>query len=219
MIIVSRLPIPAGSSVYTGVVTFKRQDRTDIKAAMLVSNCAACHGTDGYSSGPATPSIAGLNKAYLVRTMKAYRSGERASSVMMRIAKGYTDTQIDRIADYLSKLPYKAAKQTTDAALVARGKAVHESNCVFCHAGTGNDAGFTSTLYWMVSGQLICTLLWKIIMQGAAIIYLSKWLISSRVLKPCLVMMYSKRWLNTMLPPKPRHRVGMMAVVVPLIQP
>ena len=136
----------AGSSVYTGVVTFKRQDRTDIKAAMLVSNCAACHGTDGYSSGPATPSIAGLNKAYLVRTMKAYRSGERASSVMMRIAKGYTDTQIDRIADYLSKLPYKAAKQTTDAALVARGKAVHESNCVFCHAGTGNDAGFTGTL-------------------------------------------------------------------------
>lgn len=136
----------SGSSEYTGIVRFKRQDRNDIRAAMLVNNCAACHGTDGYSSGPGTPSIAGLSKSYLVRTMKAYRSGERASSVMSRIAKGYTDTQIERMADYLANLPYKANKQTTDAALVARGKAVHESNCQFCHAGIGNDAGFTKTL-------------------------------------------------------------------------
>lgn len=78
--------------------------------------------------------------------MKAYRTGERASSVMNRIAKGYTDTQIERVADYLAKLPYKAAKQTTNATLVARGKVVHESNCQFCHAGSGNDMGFTGTL-------------------------------------------------------------------------
>ena len=136
----------SGSSAYTSTVRAKRQDRTDIRAAMLVNNCAACHGTDGYSTGPGTPSIAGMNKTYLVRTMQAYRTGERASSVMNRIAKGYTDTQIERVAEYLSKLPYKAAKQTTDATLVARGKAVHESNCQFCHAGTGNDAGFTKTL-------------------------------------------------------------------------
>jgi cytochrome c553 len=136
----------SGASAYTSTVSVKRQDRTDIRAAMLVNNCAACHGTDGYSTGPGTPSIAGLNKTYLVRTMQAYRTGERASSVMNRIAKGYTDTQIERVADYLSKLPYKAAKQTTDATLVARGKAVHESNCQFCHAGTGDDAGFTKTL-------------------------------------------------------------------------
>ncbi len=136
----------SGASAYAYSATVKRQDRNDIRAAMLVNNCASCHGTDGYSSGPGTPSIAGLNKDYLLRTMKAYRTGERASSVMSRIAKGYTDTQIERMADYLSKLPYKANQQTTDAALVARGKAVHESNCQFCHAGTGNDAGFTKTL-------------------------------------------------------------------------
>ncbi|MEN9423646.1 MAG: hypothetical protein RL122_1029 [Pseudomonadota bacterium] len=136
----------SGASAYTSTVSTKRQDRTDIRAAMLVNNCAACHGTDGYSVGPGTPSIAGLSKNYLVRTMKAYRTGERASSVMNRIAKGYTDTQIERVADYLAKLPYKAAKQTTNATLVARGKVVHESNCQFCHAGSGNDMGFTGTL-------------------------------------------------------------------------
>ena len=136
----------AGASAYTEIVSGKRQDRTDIRAAMLVNNCATCHGTDGYSSGSSIPSIAGLNKTYLVRTMQAYRSGTRASSVMARIAKGYTDTQIERMADYLSKLPYKAATQSTIPALVARGKAVHETNCAFCHTGTGNDATLTRTL-------------------------------------------------------------------------
>lgn len=134
-----------GSSAYTSVVRVVRQDRTDIKAATLVNNCAACHGTDGYSAGPGVPSITGLSKSYLVKTMKAYRTGERASSVMNRIAKGYTDTQIDRMADYLSKLTFKAATQTTDQDLVNRGKAVHETHCMFCHAGTGNDIGFTGT--------------------------------------------------------------------------
>ncbi|MBU0656406.1 MAG: cellulose binding domain-containing protein [Gammaproteobacteria bacterium] len=135
----------SGSSDYTNTVRVKRQDRTDIRAAMLVNNCASCHGTDGYSAGPGTPSIAGLGKNYLIRTMKAYRTGERASSVMGRVAKGYTDTQIERMADYLSKQPFKAAAQTTVQELVNRGKAVHESNCVFCHAGTGNDPTLTGT--------------------------------------------------------------------------
>ncbi|MEZ5452014.1 MAG: cellulose binding domain-containing protein [Thiothrix sp.] len=135
----------AGSSAYTDVVAAKRQDRTDIRAAMLVNNCAACHGTDGYSSGPGTPSIAGLDKSYLIRTMKAYRTGARASSVMGRIAKGYTDTQIERMAGYLAGLPYQPAQQATDATLVAQGKAVHESNCAFCHIGTGDDPGLTGT--------------------------------------------------------------------------
>jgi cytochrome c553 len=135
----------AGASAYTNTLSFKRQDRTDIRAVMLVNNCASCHGTDGYSTGPGIPSIAGLNKNYLVKTMKAYRSGERYSSVMGRVAKGYNDTQIDRMSDYLSKLTFKAATQTTTQALVNRGKAVHESNCVFCHAGTGNDTTLTGT--------------------------------------------------------------------------
>lgn len=135
----------SGASTYTDILLAKRQDRTDIQAAILVNNCAACHGTDGYSSGSGTPSIAGLSKSYLVRTMKAYRTGERASSVMNRIAKGYTDTQIERMADYLAALPFKAASQTTDQALVNRGKAVHESNCAFCHVGTGHDMSLTGT--------------------------------------------------------------------------
>jgi cytochrome c553 len=136
----------AGATPYTNSVTAKRQDRTDIKAAMLVNNCASCHGTDGYSSGTSIPSIAGLDKTYLIRTMKAYRTGERASSVMSRMAKGYTDTQIERMADYLSKLSYKASPQVTIPALVSKGKAVHESNCMFCHTGTGNNLTPTRTL-------------------------------------------------------------------------
>lgn len=135
----------AASSAYSNSVSAKRQDRTDIRAAMLVNNCAACHGTQGYSTGPGIPSIAGLDKTYLVRTMKAYRTGERASSVMSRIAKGYTDTDIERMSQYLAQLPFKASPQTTNQTLVNRGKAVHESNCVFCHVGTGDNPTPTRT--------------------------------------------------------------------------
>jgi cytochrome c553/cellulase/cellobiase CelA1 len=135
----------AFSSAYTNTVSVKRQDLTDIRALMLVNNCASCHGTDGYSSGSSIPSIAGLDRDYIARTMKAYRSGERFSSIMGRVASGYTDTQIERMADYLSKLPFQPAEQTTTPALVQRGRAVHESGCVFCHTGTGDDSSRTGT--------------------------------------------------------------------------
>lgn len=50
------------------------------------------------------------------------------------------------MAEYLSGLTYKTNAQTTDATLVALGKTIHESNCMFCHAGTGDEIGVTGTL-------------------------------------------------------------------------
>ncbi len=56
----------------------------------LVANCMSCHGSNGASTGPATPSLGGLSKAYLTQVLTDYQTGKRASSVMDRIAKGYT---------------------------------------------------------------------------------------------------------------------------------
>ena len=35
-------------------------------ARMLADTCAGCHGTDGGSQGPASPSIAGLDASYFL---------------------------------------------------------------------------------------------------------------------------------------------------------
>ncbi|SEA43325.1 Cytochrome c553 [Thiothrix caldifontis] len=135
----------AGSSAYTDSVSAKRQDRTDIRAAMLANNCAACHGTDGNSSDAGIPSISGMDRTYFVRTMQAYRNGSRASSVMSRIAKGYTDTQLERLADYFAAIEFRAAPQTTDPVLVSRGKAIHATHCMFCHSATDTAIDQTRT--------------------------------------------------------------------------
>jgi cytochrome c553 len=38
----------------------------------------------------------------VVAAMKAFRSGARPATVMHQLARGYTDAQIDRVAEYFA---------------------------------------------------------------------------------------------------------------------
>ncbi|MBI2311174.1 MAG: c-type cytochrome [Betaproteobacteria bacterium] len=69
----------------------------------LAANCAPCHGTDGRSLGT-TPVLAGASRGDFVQRMQEFRAGTRASTVMRRHAKGYTDEEIVQLADYFSAL-------------------------------------------------------------------------------------------------------------------
>jgi cytochrome c553 len=71
-------------------------------AAYLAANCANCHGTTGNAKG-AMPSLAGQPKAQIVEQMKAFRDGKRPATIMHQLAKGYTDPQIEAIADHFSR--------------------------------------------------------------------------------------------------------------------
>jgi sulfide dehydrogenase cytochrome subunit len=64
---------------------------------LLTISCSGCHGTGGHSAG-AIPSIYGRTSASIAETLRAFRDGTRPSTVMNRIAKGYTDTEIDVVA-------------------------------------------------------------------------------------------------------------------------
>jgi sulfide dehydrogenase cytochrome subunit len=65
------------------------------------ANCASCHGTDGRSRG-AIPGLAGRDAESIVRSMKEFREGRRAATVMQQLAKGYTDAQIEAAAAYFA---------------------------------------------------------------------------------------------------------------------
>ncbi|HSI38563.1 MAG TPA: c-type cytochrome [Methylotenera sp.] len=67
----------------------------------LAASCAACHGTNGNSSGNAAK-LAGIDSAYFIAQMQAFKSGERASTVMHRHAKGLTPQEIANLAEYFS---------------------------------------------------------------------------------------------------------------------
>jgi cytochrome subunit of sulfide dehydrogenase len=68
--------------------------------------CTGCHGTNGHSAG-GIPSIAGLDKALIVNLMQEFKAGKRAATVMHQHAKGYTDVQIERIAEFFAAQPKK----------------------------------------------------------------------------------------------------------------
>ena len=71
--------------------------------AMLGNSCSACHGTDGKSPG-AIPSINGKTASFITSSLKEFRSGARASTVMGRHAMGYSDEEIQLIADHFAGL-------------------------------------------------------------------------------------------------------------------
>lgn len=65
------------------------------------ATCTGCHGTNGNSEG-AMPALAGLEKKYIVTTMQEFKTGKRQATVMHQHAKGYTDEQIERIAEFFA---------------------------------------------------------------------------------------------------------------------
>ena len=66
----------------------------------MISNCYSCHGTDGRSPG-AIPSLTGKNAQQALLMLKEYKSGQLAATVMTRHAKGYTDVELEALANYI----------------------------------------------------------------------------------------------------------------------
>ncbi len=108
-------------------------------AEMLAYGCAGCHGTDGSSVGPATPSIAGTDATVFAEAMAAFKRGERASTIMGRIAKGYSDDEIEAMSRFFAAQKLERYPQRTDAARVADGRKLHETYCEQCHHDGGRD--------------------------------------------------------------------------------
>jgi sulfide dehydrogenase cytochrome subunit len=104
---------------------------------MLSDTCAGCHGTAGASVGHSIPKIASLPREYFRHAMQHFKSGERYSTVMGRIARGYSDAEIDAMAVFFEKQKWGPAFRKLDPEMIARGKEIHEDKCVRCHLGDG----------------------------------------------------------------------------------
>ena len=65
------------------------------------SSCTGCHGNGG-----AVTALEGRPAAELVAAMTAFRKGDRAATVMGRIAKGFSDAEVKAIADWFAARPF-----------------------------------------------------------------------------------------------------------------
>ncbi len=63
------------------------------------SSCSGCHAS-GSRVDTAVPPLTGRPAADIVAQMQAFKTGQKPSTVMARIAKGFTEAEIQAIADW-----------------------------------------------------------------------------------------------------------------------
>jgi cytochrome c553 len=89
--------------LFAGAVGVVVSAQADSRTRFMAANCAYCHGPDGKSRG-AIPSLAGLEKAYFVDQMKAFRDGKRDATVMQKHAMGYTDAEYEALGAWFAAI-------------------------------------------------------------------------------------------------------------------
>lgn len=69
--------------------------------ANLSDGCASCHGVKGQGNFE-TPPLAGLGEGYILKRLKAYRSGKEKSmdGIMHTYTQDFTDQQLADLAVY-----------------------------------------------------------------------------------------------------------------------
>lgn len=92
----------AAALIGAGALTLAAPAGAQQMPTALALTCATCHGTDGKSPG-SIPTIAGRPAKDLRDALVGFKTGTRPATVMNRLAKGYTDQEIDALADYFSK--------------------------------------------------------------------------------------------------------------------
>jgi cytochrome c553 len=63
--------------------------------------CSGCHPASSRVTSPVVR-LAGLDRAAIVKAMQEFRAGQRTATVMDRIAKGFTDDEIQALAAWFA---------------------------------------------------------------------------------------------------------------------
>lgn len=150
-LVAGALALGSGSLLWAAEGAPKPELISGASARMLAETCAGCHGTDGASVGPASPTIGGMNAEYFVEIMEGFRDDSIYSTVMGRIAKGYSDEELSAMADFFAGKPYVPAKQEFDAKLADKGKKLHDKYCEKCHSEGGKVV--EDDEYYILAGQ------------------------------------------------------------------
>ncbi len=103
-------------------------------SAARLKACAACHGADGNSTLPGTPSIAGQPRIFLENYLVMTREGLRGSEAMQALLKGVPDREIVALSRHYSELKARATDEPADRVLFERGRGIAARNrCGSCH--------------------------------------------------------------------------------------
>jgi cytochrome c553 len=122
----------------------------DVSAGRALSQgCAACHGADGVSQTPLTPSLAGQPDEFVQWQLVYFRSGARNSDMMGPIAQALSNEDIRNLGAYYASLPPPKPAAASDELAQNGEKLAVLHRCKSCHADDYN--GFRAAA--RLSGQ------------------------------------------------------------------
>jgi cytochrome c553 len=100
----------------------------EIEAKVQV--CAKCHGLNGVSIDPKTiPAIWGQQQSYLMKQLRDFRTGERASPIMAPIAKDLAEGDLRKIAAYFAAREWPGRQAPVKPLTPPKGI----EQCAACH--------------------------------------------------------------------------------------
>lgn len=97
--------------------------------------CAACHGADGNSQLPNSPSLAGQPKVFLENQLIVIREGLRIIPAMTGLLNGVSDAEITALAQHYAAQPVKPQPAgPKNAAAFESGRVLAaKMHCASCH--------------------------------------------------------------------------------------
>jgi cytochrome c553 len=98
--------------------------------------CVACHGPNGNSVMPNTPSLAAQNARYIYLQLRDFQEGRRDNPLMTPMAANLSRDDMREIATYFSEQKLTSKNFKADPAKAKLGFAkADETLCAMCHLG------------------------------------------------------------------------------------
>jgi len=117
-----------------------------------VGSCVGCHGQDGISQDPNTPTISGASDFYFENQLFLFQDEGRPCVADLfakvdgapaadhcAVVADLSEGDIEGIAAHYAEQPFQAASQTFDAGQAQAGAAIHDRSCARCHSEAGGD--------------------------------------------------------------------------------
>lgn len=125
------LTLPILLGVLLGLAAGARAQTVDERFTV----CVACHGADGQSRIPETPSLGGQPAFFVIAQLFLFREGRRNNPAMIAAANGLTNDDLLAFADRVTKLPPPPPPgDPPDPARFARGRTLtFRHPCGVCH--------------------------------------------------------------------------------------